>query len=95
MGALGTQSASAARLEGDVPHVPGSNSIPTVNAGQVDALGNILENLGSQPNGRRLVNVVVVRGLRRQEQQVELRGKILLLLEDTLLILELVPIMYI
>lgn len=52
-GALGTQSASAAGLEGArTTTVPGSNSIPTANAGQVDALGNILENLGMpQPNG--------------------------------------------
>eukprot|EP00571_Detonula_confervacea_P016957 CAMPEP_0172302744 /NCGR_PEP_ID=MMETSP1058-20130122/4404_1 /TAXON_ID=83371 /ORGANISM="Detonula confervacea, Strain CCMP 353" /LENGTH=443 /DNA_ID=CAMNT_0013013337 /DNA_START=45 /DNA_END=1376 /DNA_ORIENTATION=+ len=50
-GALGSQSlhdAEGARTT----TVPGSDSIPTANAGQVDALGNILENLGMPlPNG--------------------------------------------
>ncbi|KAL7527635.1 hypothetical protein ACHAXR_002055 [Thalassiosira sp. AJA248-18] len=53
-GALGSQSGGGtAGLEGArTTTVPGSDSIPSANAGQIDALGNILENLGiPQPGG--------------------------------------------
>ena len=52
-GALGSQSGASAGLEGArIATVPGGASIPTANAGQVDAIGNILENLGTpHPNG--------------------------------------------
>mmetsp|Transcript_32595 Transcript_32595/g.68864 ORF Transcript_32595/g.68864 Transcript_32595/m.68864 type:complete len:601 (+) Transcript_32595:74-1876(+) len=64
-GALGSQNPG---LEGArTTTVPGSESIPTANAGQIDALGNILENLGmphpnDAPAGEHSVNATANAG---------------------------------
>ena len=58
-GALGSQSGGLSGEGARMVSVPGSATVPTAGAGQVDALGNILENLGlpgvggAMPSGER------------------------------------------